>query len=191
MNYGIKIVYKNPHHKLMRGIYKISIGDRFYIGQARILARRMYSHQMGINNCLRHFGMPKESHSHYINIARYLHEHPLISSLQVEVIQRCVSTWDLLYAEQGWLTELKTHSDCFNESFTVPRRYINESLWEAEVFDGWLIKYFDPSNPMARKYDMYTPLTSGGKIAKPKPPTLDCSEKPYIRPSDSENNDTA
>ena len=168
----------------MRGIYKITVGDKFYIGQARVLAERIHSHEIGINGCLHRFGMPKKSQQHYMKMAKYLHEHPLISELQVEIIQRCVSTWDLYYAERGWLTELKTHADCLNGAFSVTRRWINDSMWDAELFDGWLIKYFDPLDPTGKRYDMYTPLTTAGKIAKPKPIPLDWLEKSYIRASE-------
>ena len=167
MNYGIKIVYKNQHHKLMRGIYRITVGDKFYIGQARILAERMYSHQTVINGCLRRFAMPKQSERQYLKMAKYLHEHPLISQIQVEIIQRCVSTWDLYYAEQGWLTELKTHADCLNGSFNVTKRWVDDSLWDVELKDDWLLCYFDPSDRDGKKYEMYTQLTKAGSIAKP------------------------
>lgn len=182
MNTGIEIVFRNKYHKLMRGIYKITVGNKFYIGQASRVAERIYAHESCINWCLKRYGMPKKYEKHYIKMAKYLHENPSINTLYVDVVQKCVSTWDLFYAESVWLNEHKSNPDCLNTAFLVPRRYIDDSLWDAEIAKDGLLYYFDPSDPDQKRYHLCTPLTKSGKIAK---------QNTYIRSVDKENNDTA
>jgi hypothetical protein len=167
MFYNFDIEYKQPAHKLMKGIYKITIGNKFYIGQSKRLAVRMYQHQRGITGCLNRYGMPRPYEMMYLPWARYLNENPYIKSGQVEVIQRCISALDLYYAESFFLNELANHPDCLNASF-APSRYLNDDMWDIEVKDGWVIYYFDRNDP-AKKYEMYQRLKVNGEIWTKKP----------------------
>lgn len=169
MNPGIVIEYKNPHHKLMKCIYKITIGNKFYIGQCMRLAERMYQHQGAINRCLKRYAMPKETEVNYIPIVRYLHENPKVTVLQVEVIQRCITAWDLGYAERSWLADFYNNPDCLNIQFQGSF-YPNHDIWDVGPDRNNTPSYFDPFDPGKKMYHVWTKLTKSGIIAAPEPP---------------------
>jgi hypothetical protein len=173
----ITIEYKNPHHKLMKGIYKITFGRKFYIGQCRRLSVRVFQHQRGINGCMSRYGMPKSYEKVYLPWARYLFENPQIKFGTIEMLQRCVTAKELMIAEASYLQDLRTNPDCLNASFTVPMRYIDDGMWDCDVQDDWLIHYFDPREP-AKRYSQYQKLTAAGEIWTRKPSKKD---QEYIR----------
>lgn len=177
-------MYKNEYHKLMKGIYKLTVGDKFYIGRANRLAERMYQHQGLINRCLSRYAMPKLSESHYIKFAKYLHENPLITTISAEIIQRGISSWDLHYAEHNWLTEIKGHPDCLNTQFFSTQANIDHDIWDAFIDDKYgIIFYFDPFDNDRRRYNMCTQLNKSGTIVKDKPNAkLSLDEFMYIAP---------
>lgn len=152
----------------MKGIYKITIGNKFYIGQCRRLAARMYQHQRGIAGCLNRYGMPRPYEISYLPWARYLNDNPQIKTGHVEIIQRCVSAWDLYYAECNYLKDIVGHPDCLNASFIPSKSYIDDELWDIEVKNGWVIYYFDKKDP-SKKFEMYQKLTEKGEIWQKKP----------------------
>ena len=166
--YKFWIDYDHKGHKLMKGIYKITIGNKFYIGQCKRLAVRMYQHERGIAGCLNRYGMPREYEAHYLPWCRYLNDNPQIKFGTVEIIQRCISAWDLYYAESYYLQEIEGHPDCLNATFKPVKSYIDDKLWDIEVRDGWLISYFDPKDH-TKKYEMYQRLTESGEIWRKKP----------------------
>lgn len=151
----------------MKGIYRISIGDKFYIGQCRRLAARMYQHERGINGCLWRYNMPRPYEISYLPIVTYLNEHPKVKTGTVEVIQRCVSSYDLMIAEYYWLQDAKGNPDCFNDSFAMNSRYLDESLWDISIGENGLIEYFDPADP-SNRYGQFQKLTTHGEIWKRK-----------------------
>lgn len=168
MFHKFEIEYKRPEHKLMKGIYKISIGNKFYIGQCKRLAVRMYQHGRGIAGCLNRYGMPRAYEEHYLPWCQYLNDNPKINVGTVEIIQRCISAWDLYYAEEYYLQEIEGHPDCLNATFKPVKSCIDDHLWDIEVRDGWIIYYFDPKEP-TKKYEMYQKLTVSGEIWRKKP----------------------
>lgn len=176
MNPGIIIEYKNPQHKLMKCVYKITIGNRFYIGQCMRLAERMYQHQGHINRCLKRYTMPKETEISYIPIVRYLHENPKISTLQVEVVQRCITAWDLSYAEKIWLSDYMSNPDCLNGTF-IGSFYPNHDIWDVELDRLGQLRYFDPFDPDKKKYHAWTPLNKTGFITAVKAIPKGCMNK--------------
>ena len=167
MFYNFEIEYKHRYHRLMKGIYKITIGNKFYIGQCKRLAIRMYQHERGIAGCLNRYGMPRQYEAHYLPLARYLNDNPKIRSGQAEIIQRCVSAWDLYYAENYYLKEVENNPDCLNGVFAANRRYIDDQLWDISFDKNGMIEYFDPADP-TKKYGMYQSLTESGEIWRRK-----------------------
>lgn len=152
----------------MKGIYKITIGNKFYIGQCKRLAKRMYQHERGIAGCLNRYGMPRQYEIHYLPWCRYLNDNPQINFGTVEIIQRCVSAWDLYYAERYYLQEIEGHPDCLNSVFIPSKSYIDDQLWEIGLDRNEMLEYFDPADP-AKRYGMYQKLTVQGEIWTKKP----------------------
>ena len=111
--------------------------------------------------------MPKLYEAHYSKLAQFLHENPKIHVCHVEMIQRCVSAWDLHYAEWNWLTDVQYNPDCINATFVPSRKYIDDALWDLELVNG-LPYYFDPAKP-EEKFSGFTKLTTHGEIWKRKP----------------------
>lgn len=191
MNPGIVIEYKNPQHKLMKCIYKITIGNKFYIGQCMRLAERMYIHKSKINLALTRYTMTREADEHYIHIARYLHENPKVTKLQVEVIQRGISAWDLAYAEKSWLSDCIGNPDCLNGTL-VGSCYPNNDIWDVELDCLGQLRYFDPFDPLKRKYHAWTPLNKSGRVTALKAIPKGCMNKfTYIGAVETKPNHTA
>lgn len=168
MNYGIKIECKYPYQKLMKGIYRIEIGHKFYIGMATRFGERMYQHEMDINKCLRNFTMPRQGYAHYLRIARYLHENPRIEYCYAEIIQKCVTGRELYFYEDRFLKDAKGNRDCLNTAFYSTKRSFGlPDTWDIKPIDG-ILHYFDPSNPEVKPIHIYTPLNRDGSISKPR-----------------------
>jgi hypothetical protein len=172
MFHNFEIEYKHKYHKLMKGIYKITIGNKFYIGQCKRLAIRMYQHERGVAGCLNRYGMPRPYETKYLPWVRYLNDNPKIKSGQVEIMQRCISAWDLYYAESFYLKEVSGHPDCLNGVFVTSKNYIDDKLWDIELDQNEMIEYFDPAEP-TKRYGMYQKLTVSGEIWKQKPSKKD------------------
>lgn len=155
----------------MKGIYRIEFGNKFYIGQAKRMATRMYQHERGIAGCMLRYAMPKPYEAHYCRLVQYLLENPSVTFGRVEVIQRCVTAWDLFYAERAWLQDVKENPDCLNGTFEPTRAYINDDVWDIERVPNSTINlfyYLDPRDPAIR-YNPYQKLTVHGEIWKQKP----------------------
>lgn len=131
MSRKIKILYKVPQHRLMRCVYKITFGGKFYIGRSTLLAQRIAAHETGINTALRGYAkhinsgasiysVPGKS-SMYMRLAKYLLENPQIKHGVVEVITRGITEDDLYVNELPILRNLIGNPDCLNVSFTTGR----------------------------------------------------------------------
>lgn len=168
MNYFIRIRLKYPDQGLMKGIYRINIGNKFYIGSANRVAERIYRHECSINNCLLQYPMPKRSYAHYSRLAQYLHENPNITYVLAEVIQRCVTPEDMYHYENMFLTEASFNPDCINGIFYATTKVLRHAdTWDIEKRgNDWY--YFDPQNPEVTSIPVGAPLTKAGKVANPR-----------------------
>lgn len=167
MNYFIKIEFKYPEQRLMKGIYRIDFENgKFYIGRAKRFAERIYMHEIGINKSLMDVDSTNPVFSHYRNIARYLHEHPQLTYLKAQMIHKCVTFEDLYQWENQILSDLWSHPDCLNTSNAGGRSGKNDDTWDIK-FINHIPHYFDPSNPEILPLHAYTPIRKTGKPVRP------------------------
>jgi hypothetical protein len=141
----IDIVFAEPRHRQMKGIYRIDVGNIFYIGRAGLLANRMYNHSLSINKYLESQSLP-ESEKYHERIIRYLQDNPKIETMKVTLIQRCVTFVDLWASENSWLSYYELHPDCVNRTFRgsfVIREFLKNEKQDCILIDN-VIHYFDP-----------------------------------------------
>lgn len=159
MEQRFKLKLKNPHHYWMKGIYKITIGGKFYIGKALNVGMRAYQHELEINTALKNYsrlmnigpdGREEMSKMGYLNIARYIHENPSITGGTVEVLQRQVCSNMMYFSENMYLKEIEFNRDSYNISVIGSRpKSTEDNLWQAEL-NGECVEYFDPRLPQFR-----------------------------------------
>lgn len=172
----IKIVFKVPQHRLMRGVYKIAFGGKFYIGRALILADRAKQHERAINGIMSDYAASqnlsyRDSYAKnwpsYWRIAKYLLENPKIESGTIELIQRCVTPHQMYAAELKILRTLLGNSDCWNRQFSSPRpRPTAVDEWDVKKV-GSVFYYYDPANPNKLFPHCYN-INAEGEMSKPK-----------------------
>jgi len=81
----IEIVLNNPSDKDKCGIYKITIGNRFYIGSSLIIGRRMKDHKSVINRMLKKFPSIDEKEYYLWFVVQYIKRNPSIKKIYVDV----------------------------------------------------------------------------------------------------------
>jgi len=177
MRERFKILFKVPQHRLMRGVYKITIGGKFYIGKASILQTRAYQHETALNKAINNYaeiknlkscnGSAAEIASMYMEFAQHIAENPSITHGTIEVIQRCISPVQLYIAEHKILRMLVGNRDCLNKAFygTKPRPF-ELTNWDVKKV-GKVFYYFDPSNPTELFPHVYN-ISAIGEISKPR-----------------------
>lgn len=141
----IDIVFAEPRHRQMKGIYRIDVGRIFYIGRAGLLANRMYNHILSINKYLGSQSLP-ESEKYHEKIIRHLQDNPKIETMRVTLIQRCITFVDLWESENSWLSYYEGHPDCVNRTFRggfMVREFLKNEKQDCVLIDN-VIHYFDP-----------------------------------------------
>lgn len=103
----------------MKGIYKLVIGGKFYIGRAENLFARSNDHKYAINRGLLTY--PNLKSPHYAEWCRYLLENPKIDTIKVIALQRCIRDSMLFFAERYYLNEYGNHPDYLNLSIACSR----------------------------------------------------------------------
>ncbi len=130
MDRTIRLEFVNPNHRLFPGIYKITLGGKFYIGKANVPAERIRVHESSLNKALQVFyerrfeDIPKAQYASYLKYKRwvkYLHENPKVNIGCVEIIQRGIHPISLYYMENRHLNAIKDHPDSLNAVFASPR----------------------------------------------------------------------
>lgn len=159
MEQRFKLKLKNPNHYWMKGIYKITIGGKFYIGKALNVGMRAYQHELNINAALKNYSRwanvgpeteAEVSKLSYLTIAKYIHENPSITHGTVEVIQRQVCSNMMYLTENFYLKEIENNRDFYNISMVGSKpKSTEDNVWEAEL-NGECIEYFDPRLPQFR-----------------------------------------
>lgn len=146
----------------MKGIYRITFGNKYYIGQCKRLAARVYQHERSVNGCMDRYRQPRPSDQMYMPWAQYLLENPMVVTGKVELIQRSITAWDLFCAEEVYLSEHISNPDCLNRSDKVSTRHIDDDLWDIELdTDGIHVWNFDPREP-AKRWHQFWPLKVDG-----------------------------
>lgn len=161
---SLKIV--NPLCPLAKGVYKITVGGKFYIGAASRLQARIYQHEMGVNRALREYPERHPTYSQYYWWAKYIHENEGIAVCSVDLLQRCVDDFALYNAEIRYVKEYNRHPDSLNRAPTVRRPHCfrggKNEMWDVvKHFGMW--HYYNPEEPTI-KTNAITPLTRHGKI---------------------------
>lgn len=163
----VKFEFPNPHVRAAKGIYKINIGGKFYIGKADNLYARVYQHQSTLNWELRRYPMMKATQ--YFKWCRYIHENPSIEIATVHLIQRCETDFQAYWAEKYHLNEIKYSCDALNTVFEVPRPRCffggYDKKWLLDTRDMTRILYYNPDDIMDATYS-HEPLTIHGKPRK-------------------------
>lgn len=178
----------NQHHlRLIKGIYKITIGGKFYIGSAEKLHMRIYSHETSLNAALRMYPETRPSCLMHLHWAQYIYENPKITYATVDVIQRCVTDSHLYYAEQFYMNEYCWHPEYLNKSKTIRRpscfRGGENKKWDVEIDDTGTPMYFNPDEPYER-ISGYADLTRRGSIRKIRKPLT--PEEKLVKEKESE-----
>lgn len=103
-------------NKYVSGVYKITFGEKFYIGRTNIVFNRWWNHNKSINDLInRNLLNPRESH--YGGLQRYLFENPNIKIGYMQVIYRTECFYDMCNAEDLILKFYKNHPDALNRNF--------------------------------------------------------------------------
>jgi hypothetical protein len=164
MNWWIRLTYKHNAHKLMRGVYRITMGNKFYIGRTRFFATRVWRHDKALNQALRYYPDLLPDHEMYREWCRYLHENPKIKEAKCEIIHYCEDDDALHEMENKLLREVLNHPDCLNRTFQSvnPRRKTDK--WCVEYRD-FIPYFYDPADPEKKSYSCFSILTETGRIA--------------------------
>lgn len=155
MEHTIRLEFVNPNHRLFPGIYKITLGGKFYIGKANVPAERIKVHEYSLNRALQTFydrrfdDIPKTQYANYLKYRRwvkYLVENPRIRAAQVQIIQRGIHPISLYYMENWHLNAIKDHPDSLNGIFTSPRPSADDFHYcDAKIAQNQLL-LFNPLN---------------------------------------------
>jgi hypothetical protein len=155
------------HYWLIKGIYKITVGGKFYIGKTSNLYRRVNQHEIAINKSLLNYPTAYNNYSHW---AKYIYENEGIQKCVVDVIQRCVSDSELHYSEMYYLKELRGHPDCLNlnwgSDIITTFKCIKDNLWDVTWENGFPL-FFNPLRP-DKKISAFAPLTANGRYSSKK-----------------------
>jgi hypothetical protein len=119
----IKITFR-PKDRFARCIYKISFGERFYIGAADWLERRMRSHKSTINRLLAGTLQMNEKNDYYCHIITHLQKYPEIVEGIVTVLEEVPRDVYIFDVEKKWKRQLSRDGMCLN---TTELQYYTEA----------------------------------------------------------------
>lgn len=175
----LKVKYKFPQQRLMKCVYRLTIGDKFYIGRTKQLNSRVSSHINGIYKAMNEYDLlnlyqrnnttgerSKLSFSYYKNFAKYLLEHPKINTMYVEVIYHSPYHKNISIVEKQQLRYYENHPDCLNKVFNTGIDSSSIHQYAAKKV-GRFVYYYDINNPnelIPCTYNLY----ADGKYNKPK-----------------------
>jgi len=174
----LKIKYQNSQQKLMKCVYRLTIGDKLYIGRTRQLDQRVKAHVGSICLAMNNYDKLNlfkrndrypEAKLHYYtyqHIAKYLLEHPKIDTIFVEVLYHSPYHKDVSIVENQWLRYYENHPDYLNLVFRSgidTRRFHEYGVKKV----GRFLYYYELDNPnelIPCTYNLY----NDGKFNKPK-----------------------
>ncbi|HMF73453.1 MAG TPA: hypothetical protein VK616_18360 [Flavitalea sp.] len=158
---------KYRHQALMRGVYRIQVGNKFYIGKADQFAIRMKQHERGLFKAwLYSPDLPPEIKM-YEPWIKYLLENPKVQRLEAQVIHYCRTETDCSFMEAQILSDLQGNPDCLNKRFAQPSRIPRkDDIWECTKVSRIELMFFDPADPEERMYSCYDPINDCGTINK-------------------------
>ena len=99
----------------LSGIYKITFGEKFYIGRSHFIYKRRYEHYISINKIIAGNSDPKLDY--YGGLSVYLKENPKIKVGYMKVIYASESYEEMCAAEDVILRSYVGNSDILNRGF--------------------------------------------------------------------------
>lgn len=100
-------------------VYKMWLGDKFYIGSTVELYGRMKWHYRTINDC---FAGKKVGRNSQTNMMNHLKANPNITEGLVEILCFGKNETELVRLEKEWLLPVYGHPDCLNQRSHTTRR---------------------------------------------------------------------
>lgn len=99
-------------------IYRISFGNKYYIGKTKLLNMRLWSHIKNINAAINEYPIfTTKTTKSYEKTVRFLLENPKINVGYIEVLHQCENEYELWYMENKYLRDSRGDANCLNTSF--------------------------------------------------------------------------
>jgi hypothetical protein len=143
----------------MKCVYRLSIGNKFYIGRTRQLDQRVKSHVSSIQNAMNNYDLLslyhrggestdlRRLHYHtYRHFAKYLLENPKIDTVYVEVLFYSPYHKEISIIENKQLRYHENHPDCLNNTFRAgidKKRFHEYGVKKV----GRFLYYYELDNP--------------------------------------------
>jgi hypothetical protein len=118
----ISILPLNEHHLDKCCIYRIWLGNKFYIGATINSYNRILGHNKAIAGAYEGKKIGKNS---ITNMYNHLVANPHIDTGFFEILEECDNELDLVDAEHDWLCNFEGNPDCLNQSFKIHRTINN------------------------------------------------------------------
>lgn len=179
----LKVKYSVPQFRLMKCVYRLRIGDKFYIGRTRQLNQRVQAHLNGIQCAMNNYNLlnlyrrhrdinepnRKISCYYYEKMAKYIFEHPNIDTIYVDVLYYSPHNKNISIVERSFLRHFENHKDCFNATFNTGLDFSIQYEYGVKKV-GNFIYYYELTNPnelIPCNYNLYPKQDSWNK---PRPP---------------------
>jgi hypothetical protein len=138
--------------RAMKGIYRISLGDRFYIGSTFSIYKRTYQHEFSLNKTIFNYPTSHPRYDNYNKWAQYVFESRGVEKAYVDVVERCISDEQMWHRELYHIREVYGNPNNLNQSPNVARPSSmlggEEHLWDVKKCNkGNMLVYFDVNNP--------------------------------------------
>lgn len=111
-------VYKEGCDK-KRGVYKLTIGKKFYIGRSKYIATRFKQHWKEINKFFTSGKYPPDSYLK--KVFEHLEEDQWSYYFEVSLLDECYTVDELVEKEQKWLDKYNGHPNCLNIGFKAKK----------------------------------------------------------------------
>lgn len=99
------------------GIYKITFGEKFYIGRTYFLFSRWYAHYLDIHKGI-NGDLPNHKLEFYGSLINYLQENQRIKVGYIQLIKVCQDYQDMCASEDIILRSYKGHPDIVNKNLS-------------------------------------------------------------------------
>lgn len=123
-------------HKRKKGIYRLWIGDYFYIGRATNIRARAKQHMQQLELSLAKGVVANKYQSGMLDV---LIKNPELSIIKVEVLQEC-EDHEMYEKEKLWLSQHHCSVFCLNETDRATRTH-NDKVIESFVAGTYIAEY--------------------------------------------------
>ena len=112
-------------------VYKIRFKDRYYIGRARNLQKRMGQHEADIIRQERFWSTHPDESSYYKKLLDFIVENNVTVGFY-SVLQVCQTELDLVQGEQKWFDQCRDDPKCLNVGF-VAKAWVDRKKGEKPI----------------------------------------------------------